>query len=107
MSDTIHDKRQFYINGSWVDPVAANDFDVIDPSKEEVTAVISLGSEADTNAAVAAAKAAFPGWAATPVEERIELLEKLLEIYKSRSAEMAHAISTEMGAPQDLSLIHI
>ena len=103
VTDTILDKRQFYINGSWVDPVAANDFDVIDPSNEEVCAVISLGGEDDTNAAVAAAKAAFPGWAATPVEERIALLEKLYDVYKARAGEMAEAISTEMGAPQDMS----
>ncbi len=103
MSDTLIDRRQFYINGSWVDPVEANDFDVIDPSTEEVCAVISLGSEADTNAAVAAAKAAFPSWAATPVAERVALLEKLTDIYKARADEMAEAISTEMGAPQTMS----
>ena len=57
-------------------------FEVIDPSTEEACAVISLGSEADTNAAVAAAKAALPGWMATPVEERIALVEKLLELYQ-------------------------
>ena len=103
MSDTTLDRRQFYINGSWVDPVIANDFDVIDPSNEEVCAVISLGGEADTNAAVAAAKAAFPAWAATPVEERIEKLEKLAEIYKARASEMAAAITAEMGPPHDMS----
>ena len=103
MSDTMLDRRQFYINGEWVDPASAHDFDVIDPSNEEVSAVISLGGEADTNAAVAAAKAAFPAWAATPVEERIALLEKLMEIYKARASEMAAAISLEMGAPQDMS----
>ena len=103
MSDTILDRRQLYINGSWVDPAVANDFDVIDPSTEDVAAVISLGGEADTNAAVAAAKAAFPAWAATSVEERIALLEKLYDIYKARAAEMAEAITTEMGAPQDMS----
>ena len=103
MSDTILDRRQFYINGSWVDPVAANDFDVIDPSTEEACAVISLGTAEDANAAVAAAKAAFPGWAATPVEERIEKLEALTEIYKARASEMAEAISSEMGAPHDMS----
>ena len=68
MSDTMLDRRQFYIDGEWVDPSTTNDFDVIDPSTEQPVAVISLGSEADTDAAVAAAKAAFPSWAATPVE---------------------------------------
>ncbi len=103
MSDTLLDRRNFYINGEWVAPAVANDLEVIDPSTEEACAVISLGSEADTNAAVAAAKAAFPAWANTPVAERIEKLEALLEIYKARTGEMAEAISMEMGAPMALA----
>ncbi len=103
MSDTLTDRRNFYINGEWVAPAVANDFEVVDPSTEEATAVISLGGEADTNAAVAAAKAAFPAWSMRPVAERIEMLENLLEIYKARSGEMAEAISTEMGAPMALA----
>lgn len=103
MTDTIIDRRNFYINGAWVAPAEANDYDVIDPSTEQVCGVISLGSEADTNAAVAAAKAAFPAWAETPKEERIALLEKLLEVYTARAGEMAEAISMEMGAPISLA----
>ena len=97
------DKRQFYINGQWVSPVKSNDFDIIDPSNEDVVGVISLGGQDDTNAAVAAAKAAFPAWSQTSKKERLMLLEKLLEVYKSRQAEMAQAISLEMGAPQKLA----
>lgn len=97
------DRRNFYINGEWVAPAQPNDFDVINPSTEEKCAVISLGSEADTNAAVAAAKAAFIPWMMTPKAERIEKLEKLLEIYIARGAEMAEAITMEMGAPAALS----
>lgn len=97
------DKRQFYINGQWVAPSAANDLEVINPSNEEPCAVISLGGQADTNAAVAAARAAFEPWMNTPKEQRLALIEKLLEIYKSRSEEMAQAISLEMGAPIDLA----
>ena len=97
------EKRDFYINGQWVAPAAAKDHQVIDPSTEEPCAVISLGSEADTNAAVAAAKAALPGWMATPVEDRIALVEKLIEIYQARSEDLAQAMSTEMGAPIDMS----
>jgi aldehyde dehydrogenase (NAD+) len=93
------DRRNFYINGQWVAPTAANDFDVINPSTEQVCATISLGGAADTNAAVAAAKAAFVPWSMTSKDERIALLEKLLEVYKARSGEMAEAISMEMGAP--------
>ncbi len=97
------EKRQFYINGAWVNPIEGNDYQVIDPSTEEACAVISLGGQADTDAAVAAAKAALPGWMATPPEERIAYVEKLLELYKERGEDLAQAISIEMGAPLDLS----
>ena len=97
------EKRQFYINGAWVDPIEGRDHHVIDPSTEDPCAVISLGGQADTDAAVAAAKDAFPAWMATPPAERIALVEKLLEIYQSRGEEMAQAMSIEMGAPIDMS----
>jgi len=97
------EKRQFYINGAWVDPVDGRDHHVIDPSTEDPCAVISLGGQADTDAAVSAAKTAFPSWMATPPADRIALVEKLLEIYQSRGDEMAQAMSTEMGAPIDMS----
>ena len=97
------EKREFYINGQWVAPSASNDFQVIDPSTEEPCAVISLGSEADTNAAVAAAKAALPEWMARPASERIALVAKLLELYAARNEDLAQAISMEMGAPIDMA----
>ena len=97
------EKRDFYINGAWVAPAKANDFDVIDPSTEEVAGVISLGDQADTDAAVAAAKAAFEDWAFTSKSEKMALLTKLNEVYLDRQAEMAEAISIEMGAPAMLS----
>ncbi|WP_299786169.1 aldehyde dehydrogenase family protein [uncultured Marivita sp.] len=97
------EKRQFYINGKWVDPIEGRDHHVIDPSTEDPCAVISLGGQADTDAAVAAAKNAFPSWMATPPSERIALVEKLLDIYQSRGEEMAQAMSLEMGAPIDMS----
>lgn len=97
------EKRQFYINGAWVEPLAGTAHDVIDPSTEEACAVISLGGEADTNAAVAAAKAALPGWMATPVEERIAALERVYAAYKARTEDLGTAISMEMGAPIDMA----
>ena len=97
------EKRQFYINGQWVDPAVAQDFTVIDPSTEEPCAVISLGSQADTDAAVAAANAALPGWMAIPAADRIELVEKLIDVYKTRGEDLAQAMSLEMGAPIDMS----
>ncbi|MBE9399529.1 aldehyde dehydrogenase family protein [Pontibacterium sp. N1Y112] len=97
------EKREFYINGQWVSPVRTNDFEVINPSTEESCAVISLGAKEDTDAAVAAARNAFESWSQTSKEERMALLEKLYAIYKTRSGEMAEAISTEMGAPMALA----
>ncbi len=97
------EKREFYINGRWVAPAQARDHQVIDPSTEEPCAVISLGSQADTDAAVAAAKAALPGWMATPPAERIALVEKLLELYATRGEDLAQAMSAEMGAPIDMA----
>jgi len=97
------EKREFYIDGRWVAPAKANDMDVINPSSEEPCAVISLGSQADTDAAVNAANAAFDGWAFTAKDERIAVVERLAEIYNSRSDEMAETISLEMGAPIDMA----
>jgi len=95
------DKRNFYINGKWVSPSKPNDFEVINPSNEEPFAIISLGDEVDTNSAVKAAKESFSSWKKTSKEERINLLEKLLKVYKKRFDEMAEAQSMEMGAPID------
>ena len=72
------DKRKFYINGEWVSPSKNSDFNVINPATEEPYVTISLGNEGDTNKAVVAAKNAFTSWKNTSVEERITLLEKLL-----------------------------
>ncbi|MGH1418077.1 MAG: aldehyde dehydrogenase family protein [Hyphomicrobiaceae bacterium] len=99
MEQTMVDARKFYINGEWVTPQSGTDLDVINPSTEEAYATISLGGETDTNLAVAAARAAFDGWSQTSKEERIALLEKLVEIYTRRSDEMGETISKEMGAP--------
>ncbi len=98
------DKRNFYINGKWVKPSKSNDFKVINPSNEEAFAIISLGSKEDTDAAVKAAKNAFINWRETSKEERINLLEKLLKIYKKRFNEMAEAMSLEMGSPIDFAI---
>ena len=89
----------FYINGQWVAPKEGRDRAVVNPSTEEVIATISLGGAADTDAAVAAAKAAFPKWAMATREERLAPLERLMESYKARAEDMAQAISQEMGAP--------
>ena len=97
------EKRDFYIDGKWVAPLEGSEHKVINPSTEEPCTVISLGGAKDVDAAVAAAKAALPGWMATAPEERIALMEKLAEVYKSRTEDMAQAISTEMGAPIEMA----
>jgi aldehyde dehydrogenase (NAD+) len=92
-------EAKFYINGEWIDPVSAKPFDVINPATEEPAATIALGSAADVDRAVKAAKAAFPGWSQTSKDVRVALLEKLLAAYQARIADIAKAITTEMGAP--------
>jgi len=97
------DRKNFYINGKWVAPKNTKDIEVINPSTEKSCAVISLGGKDDVNAAVTAAKNAFESWAFTTKNKRIELLEKLYVVYKKRWAEIADAITLEMGAPKDFS----
>jgi aldehyde dehydrogenase (NAD+) len=94
---------QFYINGAWVAPAQPNEFPVIDPSTEEVCATISLGGKADTDAAVAAAKAAFESWSQTDPAERIAAVERIYAVYEKRAEDLAVAISKEMGAPIEMS----
>ncbi len=95
----MNDLRHFYINGEWVKPLQANDLAVENPATEETVATISLGTAADVDRAVAAAKMAFPIYSQFSVDERIALMEKLLQAYMDRYDEMAAAISMEMGAP--------
>jgi aldehyde dehydrogenase (NAD+) len=95
----MKDLRNFYINGQWVQPLQARDLAVENPATEESLATISLGASGDVDLAVAAAKAAFPIYSQYSVEQRIALMEGLLDIYMARYDEMASAISMEMGAP--------
>tara|TARA_B100000446_G_scaffold44114_1_gene39904 strand:+ start:21056 stop:22480 length:1425 start_codon:yes stop_codon:yes gene_type:complete len=99
----MKDYRQFYIDGQWVNPITSNDFAVENPSTEEQIGVISLGSSADVDKAVAAARRAFQTYGFSTREERIALMERLLKAYTDRYDEMAEAISLEMGAPRDFS----
>ena len=96
-------RTDFYIDGAWVAPLAPRTLEVIDPSDESVAAIVSLGSAADVDRAVAAARRAFPAWAATSQAERRAALVRLEEVYKARYDEMAEAISKEMGAPIDFA----
>jgi aldehyde dehydrogenase (NAD+) len=91
--------ENFYINGAWVKPLVAKTLEVINPATERAYTKISLGSAADVDRAVAAAKAAFPAFSLTTREERLGYLRKILELYNSRYGDIADAVSDEMGAP--------
>jgi len=91
--------NKFYIDGAWVKPASNTEFPVLNPATEQQIGVITLGNEDDVNRAVAAAKAAFETYSRTTKEERLALLEKLLEVTKARMEELAQAITAEMGAP--------
>jgi aldehyde dehydrogenase (NAD+) len=90
---------QLYINGAWVDPVKPATLDVINPATEAAYTRISMGSAADVDRAVAAARAAFPAFSATTPAERLALLRRILTVYSERSEDIARAVSDEMGAP--------
>jgi aldehyde dehydrogenase (NAD+) len=94
---------KFYIGGQWVDPATPKTLYVTDPSTEAVAGRISMGSAADVDRAVKAARAAFETFSKTSVAERIALLERCIDEYKKRYADMAAAISEEMGAPAVLA----
>jgi aldehyde dehydrogenase (NAD+) len=94
---------QFYINGEWVDPAVPHLLDVIDPATEEAYTQISLGSKADVDKAVTAARTAFETFSQTTKAERIDLLKNILKAYKSRYNDVAAAITQEMGAPTTLA----
>lgn len=95
---------KFYIDGQWVDPAVAKTLDVINPATEAVAGRISLGSAADVDRAVKAARKAFATFSRTSREQRVHLLERCIEEYGKRRADMAQAITEEMGAPATLAL---
>ncbi|MCB8822523.1 aldehyde dehydrogenase family protein [Microvirga rosea] len=95
--------RRFYIDGRWVSTRSTVEHVLINPSTEESVGVVSLGNSDDVNAAVAAARSAFPAWSSTDLVDRIDLIKRIHAIYSARIEEIADAISTEMGAPIDLA----
>ena len=94
---------KFYINGEWVDPVTPETLEVINPATEKPFAVISVGSAADVDNAVKAARVAFETYSQTSLEERKELLNNIIAEYKKRFSDVGDAISAEMGAPMSLA----
>ncbi len=95
----MNNHLNFYINGAWVSPVMPATLDVINPAIEEPFTKISIGSKADVDLAVRAAKTAFATFSRTSREERLALLLRILEVYNERFEDIAQAVSQEMGAP--------
>jgi aldehyde dehydrogenase (NAD+) len=93
---------QFYIDGAWVDPVSTATADVINPATEDISGQISLGSAADVDKAVAAARRAFASWSVTSVKDRLDLLLSIQAEYAVRMQELGEAVTEEMGAPLSL-----
>jgi len=89
----------FYIDGQWTPPALAATLDVVDPASERPYTAISVGSKADVDKAVAAAKRAFPSYSLSSREQKLALLERVLAAYNRRAEDLARAVSQEMGAP--------
>jgi aldehyde dehydrogenase (NAD+) len=94
---------KLYIGGQWTDPVQLRTFDVVNPATEQVCGTVAVGSAADVDRAVAAARGAFAGWSVTSREDRIEILQNILEAYQKRAGDLAVALTEEMGAPTALA----
>ncbi len=95
----MNDGSKFYIGGAWIEPEGPETLDVINPATEEPIGQIALGTDADVDKAVSAAKGAFDDFSQTPLAEKVALIERIVEVYKSRFNEMGETISAEMGAP--------
>jgi aldehyde dehydrogenase (NAD+) len=99
----MKDCRQFYIDGKWVAPTTPNDFPVTNPANEDHVAVISLGTAADVDKAVKAARKAFETFGETTPAERLDILNRIIAAYQAHYDELVESVSTEMGAPLWLS----
>ena len=91
--------HRFYIGGQWVEPSSLRLLDVINPASEEPAATIAIGSSADVDRAVVAARDAFASYGQASRKERLDLLREIIGIYQSRTDDLAEAVSMEMGAP--------
>ncbi|MBM6582300.1 aldehyde dehydrogenase family protein [Microvirga sp. BT689] len=91
--------HQFYIDGQWVAPAGDTFIDVINPATEEAVATIAAGGAADVDRAVLASQRAFESYSLTSREERLDLLGRIVAVYRNRTDDLAEAICAEMGAP--------
>ncbi|KRE75132.1 MULTISPECIES: aldehyde dehydrogenase family protein [Micrococcaceae] len=88
-----------YINGQWTEPTDPREVELIDPTREEAFARVTLGSAADVDRAVAAARKAFKSFSTTSVDERIALIDRIIDVYESHSEEFSELIAREVGIP--------
>ena len=100
----MRDLTKFYIDGKWVEASGQGRLEVVNPATEEPCAVIALGNASDVDRAVKAARAAFDSFAATTIDDRKALLQRIIQVYLKRNQDMAHAITEEMGAPKTLAI---
>jgi aldehyde dehydrogenase (NAD+) len=94
---------RFYIDGRWVDPIGQDRAPILNPATASSIGEVALGAPADAELAIAAARAAFPSWAATSSEQRLGYLRAINAALIERNDEIAEAISLEMGAPARLA----
>jgi aldehyde dehydrogenase (NAD+) len=94
---------KFYIDGQWVDPIQFTTVNTVNPATEEISGKIALGTGADVDRAVKAARKAFASWSLTSREERLDVLERILVEYQKRSTDLGAAVTEEMGAPKGLA----
>src|SRR5689334_4048252 len=88
-----------YINGQWTEPTDPREVELIDPTREESFARVTLGSAADVDRAVAAAQHAFKSFSTTSVDERIALIDRVIDVYESYAEEFSELIAREVGIP--------
>jgi aldehyde dehydrogenase (NAD+) len=94
-----NNNARFYIDGVWVAPAVPKLFDLVNPATEESIGAISLGSIADVDRAVVAARKAFATYSQTSKQERLAFLRNIIACYKARFDDIARAITEEMGSP--------
>lgn len=99
------DYSKFFIDGAWVAPKGTGTIDVINATTEEVIASVPEGTAEDAAIAVAAAKAAFPGWRATSLDERAKYVQRLSEGLMARAGEIAESVTAEVGTPAPFSQV--
>ncbi len=104
MTNTVTARDAFFVGGAWVRAVGRAPIPVVDPATEQEVASVPAGTAEDVDAAVAAARAAFPAWSATPVADRAALLAAAADALEARADEVARTISTEMGTPFGFSV---